>query len=278
MSIKIVTDSTADLPAKIIKKLNIHVIPVYINIGNKSFLDGVEITRSEFYQNLPGYSSQPTTSASGTGAFVQLYRKLLEKGADGILSFHISKNLSNVANVAQLAAQEFDVGKVRVVDPGQLTLGTGLLAHAAAQMAAAGARMKEIEQEVMKEPARTYTFAILDTLEFLRRSGRVSGLAAGLGSLLDIKPMLKMHFGEMALEKIRTRNGALKRLVTLAEGLGSLEQLALVHTHAVEKAHELKKMIAHLIPAKSPVWIEEVTPVIGAHVGPGAVWIVCMAS
>jgi DegV family protein with EDD domain len=125
---------------------------------------------------------------------------------------------------------------------------------------------------------RTYSFAILNTLEFLRRSGRVSRLAAGLGSLLDIKPMIKMHLGEMALEKIRTRNGALLRLIGLVNDLGPLEQIALVHTHALEKARDLQKIASHLFPQTTEIWAEEVTPVIGAHVGPGAVGIVCIAS
>lgn len=278
MTIKIVTDSTADLPANVIKKLKITVVPCYINIGNHSYLDGEEITRQEFYKKLPTYKSHPTTSAPGIDAFVKVYRKLLNEGAEGIISIHVSQSLSNVANVARLAAEAINIQKVKIVDPGQLTLGTGLLVHSAAKMASDGSGLSAIIKMVEEKTKRTYSFAILNTLEFLRRSGRVSQLAAGLGSLLDIKPMLIMHAGDMKLEKIRTTKGALDRLIKSVERIGHLEEIALVYTQTLQKARDLQKTASHLFPKQVEIWAEEVTPVIGAHVGPGAVGIVCIAA
>jgi len=278
MTIKIVTDSTADLPEAIVEKFMITVIPCYINIDNQSYLDGKDITRKEFYEKLPTFNNHPTTSAPGIDSFIKIYQKLLNEGAEGVVSIHISQSLSNVTNVAKLAAEAVDEKKVRVIDGGQITLGTGLLVHAAAQAAIDGADLPAIIKLLNQKAKHTHSYAILNTMEFLRRSGRVSWLAAGLGSLLDIKPMLIMHAGKVKVEKIRTSNGALYRLIKLVEKLGPLEKIALVHTNALQKARDLQKKANHLFPNKIAIWAEEVTPVIGAHVGPGALGIVCITS
>jgi len=277
MSIKIVTDSTCDLPENIVLGHGITVVPAYINIGDRSYLDGVELSREKFYERLPEYKTPPTTSAPGLGTFVQVYERLAAKGASEILSIHISANLSAISNVARLAAEATEVVPVTVFDPGQLTLGTGLIVQVAAKAAAAGLSMSEIVVLLREKALRTYSFAALDTLEFLRRSGRVSQLQYGLGALLNIKPVLKMHDGEMAMERVRTRRRSVERLISLVSDLGPLEELALVHTHAPDKAEALYQQAYHLFPQGKMPLSAEVTPVIGAHVGPGAVGLACIA-
>jgi DegV family protein with EDD domain len=278
MSIRIVTDSTSDLPQEIATEYGIIVVPAYINIGDRSYLDGVELSREEFYTGLPKYKTLPTTSAPGLGAFIQAYEQLAAQGATGILSIHISASLSAILNVAHSAAQTTDVVPVAVFDSGQLTLGAGLLVLAAAKAAAAGHSMAEILALLKERAWRTYTFAALDTLEFLRRSGRVSQLQYGLGTLLKVKPLLKMHNGEMSMERLRTRKRAYERLIGLVSDLGPLEELALVHTHAPEAAEALHRQALYLFPKGKTPLSAEVTPVIGAHVGPGAVGFACIAA
>ena len=270
MSIRIVTDSNCDLPPEIISRYGISVVPLYINIGSKSYLDEVELSRQEFYKNLPGYDHHPTTSVPGQGKFREVYRRLASEGATEILSIHISVSLSAVLNSARLGAQQTHV-PVTVFDSGQLTLGTGLQVLAAAEAAAAGAGIAEIIGRVEDLATRTHTFAALDTVEFLRRSGRLSRFQSSLASVLSIKPLLKMHGGEMDMERVRTRRKSIRRLMELVSDLGPLEQLALVHTGAPERAQALHQQAFSLFPASGDVLTAEVTPVIGAHVGPGAV-------
>jgi DegV family protein with EDD domain len=276
MSIRIVTDSTADIPEQLAAKHGIAVVPLYINVAGKSYLDGVELSRQEFYETLPDYESPPTTSAPGPETFRAAYERLASEGATEILSIHISASLSATFNIAHSAAQTTDVASVTAFDLGQLSLGTGLLVLEAAKAAAAGRTIPEITALLKEKAARTYTFAALDTLEFLRRSGRVSHLTYGLGALLKIKPLLKMHSGEMGMERVRTRRRAIERLIELVSDLGPLGQLAVVHTHALDRAEALRQQAQHLFPRDKVPLFSSVTPVIGAHVGPGAVGFACI--
>jgi DegV family protein with EDD domain len=278
MGVRIATDSTCDLPEPITAALGIAVVPCYINIGGQSLLDGVELSRKDFYARLPGLSHPPTTSAPGITMFVKAYERLASEGATDVVSIHISGTLSNVVNVARLAAEVVKSPSVAVLDAGQLTLGTGLLVLKAAEAAADGASASTIKALVEAAALRTHSFAVLDTLEYLRRSGRVSRLAAGLGTLLSVKPLLKMSNGLIQMERVRTRQGAIERMLTLVRNLGLLEQLAVVHSDAPEAAAGLWRQAADLIPGVSAPITGEVTPVIGSHVGPGAVGLVCIAA
>jgi len=276
MSIRIVTDSTCDLPEEAVTEHGITVIPVYINIGDKSYLDNVEISRREFYERLPEYDPPPKTSAPGLGAFVKAYERLAAEGATEILSIHISASLSAILNVAHSAAQAIRAARVTVFDSRQLTLGTGFLALAAASAAQAGHSMAEIVGLLKERVLRTYSFAALDTLEYLRRSGRMSRAQSSLGELLKIRPLLTMYDGEMTVERTRTFKRTLERLDTLVHSLAPLEELALLHANAREKAEALWEQFQHLVPELQRPFVVEVTPAIGAHVGPGGVGLVCV--
>lgn len=276
MSIRIVTDSNCDLPQTVIDEYAITVIPLYINIGSKSYLDEVDMSRADFYEGLPDFEAQPTTSVPGPGTFIEFYEKLADEGATEILSIHISESLSAMVNSARLAAEQWSGVPVTVFDSANLTLGTGLQALAAAQAAAEGRSMAEIVEMLQDLVARTYCFAALDTVEFLRRSGRLTRFQWGLASVLQIKPLIKMHNGEPEMERVRTTTKAVARLLELTAELGPLEELAVVHTHALDKAEALRQQARHLFsPDESPLFAE-VTPVIGAHIGPGAVGFVAI--
>ncbi|MBN1814171.1 MAG: DegV family protein [Anaerolineae bacterium] len=276
MSVRIVTDSTADIPPHLAEELDITVLPVYINIGENSYLDGVELTREEFYENLPTYDPHPKTSAPSLGSVVEAYERLASEGATQILSIHVALTLSGVQNVAHAAAQSVRSVAVTVFDSQQLTLGLGFQALAAARAAAVGRSVGEIVGMLQDMVHRVYSFAALNTLEYLRRGGRLSRVQASVGNLLRIKPLLLLYEGGLTLEKTRTTREGLARLHQTVRGLSPLENLAVVHANAHEKADELWARFRRFVPGIDTPIMTQVTPAIGAHVGPGAVGLVCV--
>jgi DegV family protein with EDD domain len=276
MVIKIVTDSTCDIPASLAAEYEITVIPCYINFSDQSYLDGIELSREEFYQKLPTSKTLPTTSSPGIGAFIQAYQKLVCAGASGIISIHVPQSLSNVVNTAKLAAESIKEIPVAVVDSGQLSMGIGYQAIAAAKAAIAGKTMPEILVHLKDNMQRTYVFATLDTLDYLRRSGRLTRFKANLGTLLNIKPYLKLHNDEVRLEKVRTFSKSIERLVHGIGDLAPLEDIIYLHTHAYEKAQHLMAITQSLLPPGKTALLMEASPVIGTHLGPGAVGVACV--
>jgi DegV family protein with EDD domain len=276
MSIRIVTDSNCDLPQGMIDEFGITVVPMYINIGAESYLDGVTMSRQEFYEGLAHFDSHPMTSVPGPGTFVETFEGLAAEGATEILAIHVAGSLSAMVNSARLAAEEWNRLPVTVFDSGNLTLGTGLQVMAAARATAEGRTVAEIVTLLKDQSERTYCFAALDTVEFLRRSGRLTRFQSSLASVLRIKPLLKMNNGEFEMERVRTRKAALARVIELLSGLGPLEELALVHTHAPDEAEALGREARYLAPKGMMSLSAEVTPVIGTHIGPGAVGFVAV--
>jgi DegV family protein with EDD domain len=181
-----------------------------------------------------------------------------------------------MVGVARLAAQEITSVPVTVVDSGNLTLGTGLLALTAARAATKGQPLSEILAILEDQASRTYCIAALNTLEYLRRSGRLSRLQSSLGSVLQIRPILRMHSGEFEMERVRTRTGAYARVMELLAQLAPFEKLTLVHTHAPDKADSLRQRASHLFPDGEEPMMAEVTPLIGTHIGPGAAGFVAI--
>lgn len=271
MTVRIVTDSTCDLPAETIARYGIHVLPLYIHVGKQSYLDGIDLTRGEFYNRLPTFREHPTTAVPSMERFRVAYHTLTDEGASEVLSIHISAALSGVVDVATLAAQETTCVPVTVIDSQQLSLGTGFLVETAAKMAAAGSNAAEIQAALNDQMQRSHVFAMLDTLEFLKRSGRMSRYLAGIGTLLKVKPILTMHRGKPGSERVRTRERAMQRLVEMLSAAGPLERVAIVHTHATpERLAELRAMAGPLLP-QGDILTQDITPVIGTHIGPGGV-------
>ncbi len=278
MSIKIVTDSTCDLPQDLLQEYGVTVVPLYINFGDQGYLDGEELTRQEFYQRLPECDPLPTTATPGVDAFKQVYEDLADSGASEILSIHISISLSATVDVARTAANETKKVPVTVLDSQQLSLGTGFLVLSAAKAAAEGKSMDEIVSMLNEQTSRTYVIAALDTLEYLKRSGRMNAVVARLGSVLKIKPILIMHDGEPTGERVRTRERALARLIEFIGELGPLEELALVHTNAAQEAKELFQRSKHLFANQEEPLSVDVTPVLGTNIGPGVVGFACITA
>jgi DegV family protein with EDD domain len=270
--IRIVTDSACDLPDGIAEELGISIVPLYIHICGRSFKDLFEITRDEFYQQLPSCEQIPTTSAPSPEAFAMEYQRLLSSGASEIISIHISKSLSRTIDSAHEAKLSHPDFPVTVIDSDQLSLGAGYIVMAAARAALDGKSRDEILTLISNLSKRTYVFAALDTLHYLSKSGRMHVALARLGTILHIKPIVKMNRGKPDAERVRTNEGAMRRLIRLVEDLGPLEKLALVHTYAYERIEELYQKSRYLFPNNDllPDRVG-VTPVLGSHLGPGVV-------
>ena len=265
MGIAIVTDSTSDIPQDLAERYRIQVVPNVMVIDGESLLDGEGISREEFYRRLPDMISPPTTATASSGVYQKIYDSLFKQGATEILSIHASSLLSGIYNAASLAAQSFDQ-QVRVIDGEQITLGLGFQVLAAAEAVARGMGMDEIITTILDVRRRVRVIAMLDTLEYVRRSGRVSWAKARLGNLLRIKPFVELRGGRVSsLGEARTRRKGIERLRELLRELGSLDSLAVLHTNAERDAQAFLASLED-IPAH-PI-IVNVTTIIGTHVGP----------
>jgi DegV family protein with EDD domain len=273
MPIRIVTDSTCDLPVEIIKKYEITVIPIYVNLGEKSYQDGVDLNKQEFYSTLESSRIIPSTSSPSIDSFICAFTNLANKGADAILSIHVSSKVGGVYNVASLAAKSVKQVLVRPFDAGQISLGTGFIVATAAKMAQAGKSLQEIISGIQDLVERTYTYAIVDNLKFLQHSGRISQFKTMLGSLLHVKPLLRFHNGTASVKIFRTTSSAIQHLIAAIISLGQIEKINVLHINAPEKANQLKAVLSKEFPGLSEINAIDVNPAIGAHIGPGAVGI-----
>jgi DegV family protein with EDD domain len=277
MTIRIVTDSTCDLPVGVFKEFNIAVVPCFVNFEEKSYLDMVDLSRQEFYQKITKQDFFPKTAAPSVGLFTDMYNQLASEGADEIISIHYGGKLSNMSNVARLAADAFKTFHVTVVEVGQVALSLGFLVVTAARAVKAGKKTEEIKNLLKDKDQRTYLFAALDTLEFIKHGGRVPQMLIELAGLLQIKPVVLMRLGNVSLvDRIRTSSKQIEVLVKHALQLSPLEEIGIVHMNALEKAHDLADALMKSLNLKEKIWIEESTPVLGVHVGPGTLAVACV--
>jgi DegV family protein with EDD domain len=276
MDIHIVTDSTCDLPEPVIEKHAITVIPLYINQGEHSYLDGVDMTRAEFYTKLPEFRPSPTTATPSPEIFTQAWYKLADAGAQAILSIHISEKLSATVNAARVAAEEFTRIPVTVLDSSQLSLGMGFIVEKAAQLAELGHKMEDILASLTDMMKRTYVFASLKTLEYLRRSGRMNFALARFGEFLQIKPLLHMNQGNPVAHRVRTQSKAIARMMEWLNEYAPFEKIAIVHAGVQHEAEEMLQRIQHYLP-NGEIPIVQITPVLGAHLGVGALGFACIS-
>ncbi len=271
----IVTDSTADIPDELLVKHQIYMIPNYVIIKGKSLKDGVDIQRRDFYEALPTMDPLPTTAAAAAGEYQQLYETLLQKGFQQILSIHCSSLLSGIYNAAKVAAQAFGE-RVHVVDSQFVSLGLGFQVLAAAENALAHP-VEHLLSMLTELRKRVRVIAMLDTLEYVRRGGRVSWARARLGDLLRIKAFVEVRQGTVfSLGEARTRQKGIARLIDLARRLGPLERLAILHTNAEQDARRLLQDLNIKLPTE-PLLVN-VTTVIGAHVGPNGLGIAAVVN
>jgi DegV family protein with EDD domain len=188
VTVRIVTDSAADIPSDVVAAEGITVVPLTVRFGDESFVSGVELTTEDFWQKMRTSSEAPATAAPSAGDFQETYEKLFADGADGIVSVHLSSKLSATYQSAVVAAQEVGPGRVEVVDTLAVSAGTGLLALHATKRAAAGASAADIGSELNAMRSQIRLYGAIDTLEYLRRGGRIGGAQALLGTMLKVKP------------------------------------------------------------------------------------------
>ena len=274
MTIKLVTDSTSDLPQDLADSLGIELVPANIHFGNETFKDGVDLSHDDFYERLTHGDTFPRTSQPSPGEFAQVYERLAQN-ADAIVSIHISSKLSGTYNSAVHGKREADVAcPIEVIDSQQASLALGMAAVAAARAASAGGTADEVASKARDAASRSVCTALLDTLEYLQKGGRIGKAGAMLGSLLKIKPIIIIRDGEVQqFAKERTLNKALSRLEEAARDLAPIEQLGVIYSTERDDALRVAEKLRDLLPeGKEPI-IARIGPAIGAHAGPGAIGI-----
>ncbi len=271
--IQVAADSVCDLPDEIVRNLDIRIIPTYVNIGGQSIPDdGVGLDRQAFYRQLPSMTAQPTTAAPSPGEAEAFYRNMLNDGAENIVSIHVPERLSGVLNTMRLGARAVDAERVRLVDSLQLTFGIGLQVWAAAELAVEGASLNDILEAIERVRQHTEVYAIIDTMQYLQRSGRVNSLVAGIGTLLKIKPIVRVADGDItALARSRTWSRAEAKLKALTQDQAPLDRLAVLHIDNRLGAERFLDSIREIAPQETH--IIEVCPTLGAHIGPGSIGV-----
>lgn len=276
MKIGIVTDSTADLPPELVSKYDIEVIPLHVSLDNQSYRDGVDLTATQFYEKLKGSAAMPTTSQPSPGAFVECYRALLTK-VDAIISIHLTESLSGTVRTARIARDIMPEANIEVIDSHSTTMGLGGLVLAAAKAVKEGMKIEEVLKLVESLREKVSFLVALDTLEFIKKSGRVSALQAFFGSILQIKPILKIVHGKVeVMEKVRTRREAVLRMLNEFKSQVAVETkgvIAVMHTAAEGEAEKLRMLLEETFK-NAEIIMGQAGPVLGTHAGPGAIALI----
>lgn len=276
--IQITADSVCDLPSEIVSELNIKLIPTYVNIGDESIPDdGVSLNREAFYKRLPSLTAQPTTAAPSPGDAEAFFRNVVDDDNDHIISIHVPEKLSGVYNTMRLGAEAVAKNKITLVDSLQLSAGIGMQVWVAAELAQEIDDVDEILHAIERVRQNTELYAIIDTMEYLKRSGRVNSLIANIGTLLRIKPIVRVWDGDIESHaRVRTWSRAEDKLRELTREQAPLDRLAIMHIANREGAEKFLDSIQDIAPEKT--LIIEVTPTLGTHIGPGSVGVTTLST
>lgn len=269
--VAVITDSTAYLPPGVADEYGVRVVPLRVSIGSRTGTDGIEVTSAEVTRALRDRVAV-STSRPTPAEFAAAYKQALDGGATNVVSVHLSAALSGTWESAVLAAQDFDYGVVRVVDSRSTAMALGFAVLAAAGAARNGASAAEVQDAAVSTVDSTRTYFYVDTLEYLRRGGRIGTAAAWLATSLSVKPLLHVLDGQIVpLEKVRTSTKAIARLVQLTlDAAGSAPaDIAVHHLAAPERAAEVAARLRAEVPSLRELHTSEVGAVIGAHIGPG---------
>lgn len=270
--VKVVTDSLSDIPPALVQELGITVVPLLVRFGNDVYRDRVDLTMAEFHKKLTATTTLPSTSQPAIGVFEETY-STLAKETDEIFSIHVIGALSGTFNSAAAAAHNIAQAAIRVVDSQSVSMGLGWLAVLAARAAKEGKNLDQIDRLVADSLRRVHIIAMLDTLEYAQRGGRLGKGAALAGSLLNVKPILSITDGEVVpVEKPRTQQRALERIVDIAFASGPIQEIAVIHAAAPEQAEQLREMLSKTL-VEADIVVAETGPVLSAHTGPGAVGV-----
>jgi len=277
--IGLVTDSPCDLSADVIEKYAIEVVPAILVIEGREYVDGVDMTREQFYARLPGMRHPPSTAAPSPAEFAARYEKLFNAGCEHIISLHTAEKLTSIPNFARTAARDFD-GRVTVLESGSLTLGTGFQVLAAAEAIEAGLDLDGALETIRATRERVRVAAALDTMDYLRRSGRVPAAITAIGGLLNIKPVVELRDGTVRpISAARTTRQANQALLNFLASFGPLRRLSILHTSAESRARDFLQTLMQS-PARSQIpreiGLTNVTSLIGTHVGPNGLGFAAM--
>lgn len=274
MSVKVVTDSTSDMPRDIAERYGITVIPQKVIFGTEELRDGVDISGDEFYRRVSGSATLPTTSQASAGEFRELYESIAAD-ADGIVSVHVSGALSGTVNSARSGGEQADIScSVEVVDSKQAGMGTGLIAIAAARAAQDGGDLQAVVSAAEDAANRCETYVLLDTLEYLQKGGRIGKARAMLATLLSIKPMIILREGVVdELGKERTHRKGVARLRRVTEDFAPLDELCVNYTTTPDEARAFAGQLQSLLPEGKQPFIAQIGPAVGTYTGPAALGI-----
>jgi DegV family protein with EDD domain len=275
MAVRIVTDSASDLPQDVCDDLGIEIVPLTIRFGDAEYVDRKELSTEEFWRKLERSPVLPETAAPSVGAFEETFRRLADEAADGIACINLSAGLSATMQSAQVAAKALDgLCPITIVDSKSASMGIGNLVLHAARRARDGADLDTLVHEVESRADRQKVLATLDTLEYLRKGGRIGGAQALLGSMLSIKPVITVANGAVEpAGKVRTRGKALRFIVDRVPARG-VERIAVLHAAAPD-IDEFLELLRPRVP-DAEIVVGHIGPVIGVHTGPrvvGIAWI-----
>jgi DegV family protein with EDD domain len=272
MIIKIVTDSTADLPAALTDELGITVVPEYLRFGDEVYRDRVDISEDEFYQRLDG-PVYPKTAQPTPQDFADVYKKLSSE-ADGIISIHLSSKLSGTYNSAVLGKQSMgNEYPIETVDSQTVSIALGLVVVQAAKMARSGMGIPQIVEELGQTIANVHMLILFDTLKYLAKGGRIGKAKALLGSVLSVKPILATRDGELVPSgQVRTRAKGMDHLVDFVKNAREIQELAILHNTTPDEALALAERTSAIFP-KERIISARVGPALGVHSGPGVLAI-----
>jgi DegV family protein with EDD domain len=254
-------------------------VPLIVNFGKEAFSAGVNLSTDEFWARMKAPDSPfPTTAACSPGDFQIAYQKAFDAGADGIVSIHVAGTLSGTIKSAEIGKQMFKDREIQVVDSMSASMGEGMLAELAVEMSAAGSSASEIAATLERRRGDLQVYLALETLEYLKRGGRISGAQAAIGTLLSVKPIIEIKDGKVeTTERVRTRGKARERLIELFT-VRPIERLSILHTTNAEVEAFAEELIAR-VPGgidRSKVTIDLVGPSVGPHLGPGCVGAVAL--
>ncbi|HEV2368826.1 MAG TPA: DegV family protein [Acidimicrobiales bacterium] len=270
--VRIVTDSACDLPAALVEELAIEVVPLTIRFGQEELVDGLDFTPDQFWARCNASPVLPETAAPSPGAFQAAFRKAAEDGCSGAVCINLSGGLSATHQAAVSAAGDVNEVPVRCVDSRSISLGLGMVVLAAARAASAGKSLEDVSGLAEDLVARTRLFGTLDTLEYLKKGGRIGSAAALLGSMLSIKPVIQLVDGAVAEEsKQRTRKRALEYLVGKVRSAGEIESLGVLNGAAPDVGQFLD-LLGTVYP-RDQIVVGDIGAVIGSHTGPGTIGI-----
>ena len=271
MAVRVVVDSTSDIPHERAQQLGIEVAPLVVLFGDQEFRDGIDLSGDEFYRKLTSSPVTPTTSAPSVGTFQEAYRKVISEGADAVLEISLANKLSatygNAMQAARVVSAETGV-PIELIDSGTVSGGFGMPAEIVAQEARQGASLEQVKAHAQSMLSRVHLFAALDTLEYLKRGGRIGGARALLGSLMNVKPLVEVRDGQvLPLENVRTRSKAQERIGQLAAQQGEIEAIAVVRSND-EVGQQFNRIVRTFW--NGPIYEYVLGPVVGTHAGPGA--------